>query len=30
MANMTVQQTERVVELLRSDDELMELHDDYA
>ena len=30
MANMTAQQTERVVELLRSDDELMELHDDYA
>ncbi|MFO7904017.1 MAG: hypothetical protein ACQESR_05760 [Planctomycetota bacterium] len=30
MANMTAQQAERVVELLRSDDELMELHDDYA
>jgi len=30
MANMTAQQTERVVELLRSDEELMELHNDYA
>lgn len=30
MANMTAQQAERVVKLLRNDDELMELHDDYA
>ena len=30
MANMTAGQAERVVELLRGDDELMELHEDYA
>jgi hypothetical protein len=30
MNNMTPDQAERVVELLRSDEDLMELHDDYA
>ena len=30
MAKMTAQQAERAVELLRSDEELMELHNDYA
>lgn len=30
MNNMTSDQAERVVELLRSDEDLMELHDDYA
>ena len=30
MSNMTPDQTEKVVELLRDNEELMELHDDYA
>lgn len=30
MANMTPEQAEKTVEILRSNDDLMELHDDYA
>lgn len=30
MANMTPEQAEKVVDMLRSDEDLMELHDDYA
>jgi hypothetical protein len=30
MSNMTPDQAEKVVELLRDNEELMELHDDYA